>query len=39
MREYEQIGEAYRQIPDSVVDADDWSNAEEWRLFSPATHR
>ena len=30
-REYEQIREAYRLQPDSPEDADDWSNAEEWK--------
>ena len=30
-REYEQIREAYRLQPDSAADADDWSNAEEWK--------
>ena len=30
-REYEQIREAYRLQPDSAEDADDWSNAEEWK--------
>lgn len=29
--EYEQIREAYLRQPDSVTDADDWSNAEEWK--------
>ncbi len=29
--EYEQIREAYRLQPDSAEDADDWSNAEEWK--------
>jgi predicted transcriptional regulator len=31
-REYEQIREAYRRQPDSCSDADDWSNAEEWKV-------
>ena len=30
-REYEQIREAYLRQPDSCSDADDWSNAEEWK--------
>ena len=30
-REYEQIREAYLKQPDSAADADDWSNAEEWK--------
>jgi metal-responsive CopG/Arc/MetJ family transcriptional regulator len=30
-REYEAIREAYRLQPDSPDDADDWSNAEEWK--------
>jgi predicted transcriptional regulator len=30
-REYEQIREAYLHQPDSCSDADDWSNAEEWK--------
>ena len=30
-REYEQIREAYLLQPDSGADADDWSNAEEWK--------
>jgi len=30
-REYEQIREAYRIQPDSADEADDWSNAEEWK--------
>lgn len=30
-REYEQIREAYLQQPDSEAEADDWSNAEEWK--------
>jgi metal-responsive CopG/Arc/MetJ family transcriptional regulator len=30
-REYEAIAEAYRRQPDSAVDADDWSNADEWK--------
>jgi metal-responsive CopG/Arc/MetJ family transcriptional regulator len=30
-REYEQIREAYQRQPDSADDADDWSNAEEWK--------
>lgn len=30
-REYEQIRQAYRLQPDSAEDADDWSNAEEWK--------
>jgi metal-responsive CopG/Arc/MetJ family transcriptional regulator len=30
-REYEQIREAYRLQPDSAGEADDWSNAEEWK--------
>lgn len=29
--EYEQIREAYLRQPDSETDADDWSNAEEWK--------
>ncbi len=29
--EYEQIREAYRLQPDSAEDADDWSNADEWK--------
>ena len=29
--EYEQIRQAYLRQPDSAKDADDWSNAEEWR--------
>jgi predicted transcriptional regulator len=31
-REYEQIREAYLRQPDSCSDADDWSNAEEWKV-------
>lgn len=31
-REYEAIREAYRARPDSAEDADDWSNADEWKL-------
>jgi predicted transcriptional regulator len=31
-REYEQIREAYLRQPDSSADADDWSNAEEWKV-------
>jgi hypothetical protein len=31
-REYEQIREAYLRQPDSCSDADEWSNAEQWRL-------
>jgi metal-responsive CopG/Arc/MetJ family transcriptional regulator len=30
-REYEQIREAYLRQPDSATDADDWSNADEWK--------
>jgi hypothetical protein len=30
-REYDQIREAYQRQPDSAEDADDWSNAEEWK--------
>ena len=30
-REYEAIREAYLRHPDSPDDADDWSNAEEWK--------
>ncbi len=30
-REYEAIREAYRRQPDSVDDADNWSNADEWK--------
>jgi len=30
-REYEAIREAYLRQPDSPDDADDWSNAEEWK--------
>ncbi len=30
-REYEQMREAYRKQPDAATDADDWSNAEEWK--------
>jgi len=30
-REYEQIREAYLKQPDSAEDADDWSNAGEWK--------
>ena len=30
-REYEAIREAYLRQPDSPADADDWSNAEEWK--------
>jgi metal-responsive CopG/Arc/MetJ family transcriptional regulator len=30
-REYEQIRDAYRLQPDSGEEADDWSNAEEWK--------
>lgn len=30
-REYQQIREAYLRQPDSCTDADDWSNAEEWK--------
>jgi len=30
-REYEQIREAYLRQPDSCSDADDWSNAEDWK--------
>jgi len=30
-QEYEQIREAYLGQPDSAVDADDWSSAEEWK--------
>ena len=30
-REYEAIREAYLREPDSPGDADDWSNAEEWK--------
>jgi metal-responsive CopG/Arc/MetJ family transcriptional regulator len=30
-REYEAIREAYLRQPDSPGDADDWSNAEEWK--------
>jgi metal-responsive CopG/Arc/MetJ family transcriptional regulator len=29
--EYKQIREAYLQQPDSPDDADDWSNAVEWK--------
>ena len=31
-REYEQIREAYLRQPDSCSGADDWSNAEEWKV-------
>jgi hypothetical protein len=30
-REYEAIREAYLRQPDSPHDADDWSNADEWK--------
>jgi metal-responsive CopG/Arc/MetJ family transcriptional regulator len=30
--EYEAIREAYRRQPDSAEDADNWSNADEWKL-------
>jgi metal-responsive CopG/Arc/MetJ family transcriptional regulator len=30
-REYQAIREAYFRQPDSADDADDWSNAEEWK--------
>ena len=30
-REYEAIREAYLRQPDSAEDADDWSNADEWK--------
>ena len=30
-QEYEQIREAYLRQPDSAIDADDWSSAEEWK--------
>lgn len=30
-REYEQIREAYLRQPDSGAEADNWSNAEEWK--------
>ena len=30
-REYEAIREAYLRQPDTPDDADDWSNAEEWK--------
>jgi metal-responsive CopG/Arc/MetJ family transcriptional regulator len=30
-REYEAIREAYLRQPDSAAEADDWSNAEEWK--------
>jgi len=30
-KEYEQIREAYLRRPDSAADADDWSNADEWK--------
>jgi metal-responsive CopG/Arc/MetJ family transcriptional regulator len=30
-REYAAIREAYLRQPDSADDADDWSNAEEWK--------
>jgi len=30
-REYEAIREAYLRQPDSADDADDWSNADEWK--------
>jgi len=30
-REYEQIRAAYLRQPDSASEADDWSNAEEWK--------
>ena len=30
-REYEAIRQAYLRQPDSPGEADDWSNAEEWR--------
>lgn len=30
-REYDAIREAYLRQPDSTDDADDWSNAEEWK--------
>jgi predicted transcriptional regulator len=29
--EFARMREAYRLKPDSASDADDWSNAEEWR--------
>jgi Arc/MetJ-type ribon-helix-helix transcriptional regulator len=32
-REYEAIREAYRRQPDSVDDADDWSNADAFLRF------
>ena len=28
--EYERMTEAYRRQPDTVADADDWTNAERW---------
>ena len=30
-REFESIREAYLRQPDSPGEADDWSNAEEWK--------
>jgi predicted transcriptional regulator len=30
-REYEQIREAYLRRPDSAIEADDWSSAEDWK--------
>ena len=30
-REYEAIREAYLRQPDSTEDAEDWSNADEWK--------
>jgi len=30
-REYEAIRQAYLRQPDSPREADDWSNAEEWK--------
>jgi hypothetical protein len=30
-REYEQIRDAYLPQPDSCSDADNWSNAEDWK--------
>lgn len=29
--EYREMREAYRKQPDSAVDADDWSTAEEYK--------
>ena len=30
-QEYEQMRDAYRKQPDAAAEADDWSNAEEWK--------